>query len=423
MPVTGGIARSPEIVASTALAHSGLRTINGRESILEYGQEQRSTRIAIATGMAIAVYGMEATLLGTLLPGFSRVLTPAQGGTIAAAQSLGLIFGSLVTGPVIDRTGAKAGIACGLVLIALALSALPGAHTYIPILLVMSGLGLGGGVISTGTNTMASVIGGARRSSMLNLLNVFFGVGGLITPALGAWLSSRTLCFLIVLFASATLGFLALTAVPSRTRRSGEGTAPNGMLLRPVFVLLCLFLSLYVATEVGIWNWLAAYLAGKGIAQSAALRVLSFGFAAGIIAGRLGAAKILARFDPVRLTLICAALMALSTSAILLAHGVGLASVAVFSAGVAMAPVYPTTIGMIGGEFPRGTATAIGIAVTLGWVGVAGSSKLIGSIAGDDPHRLGTALLVLPAMSLLMVGVNLIFSRLPRVSAIAANPE
>src|SRR5882672_8015578 len=118
--------------------------------------------------MAIAVYGMEATLLGTLLPELSKTFTPGQNGTIASAQSLGLIVASLATGPVIDRTGAKAGILAGLGVIALALSFLPSAGGYPAVLLSLSLLGLGGGAISTSTNTMASKLGGTHQAGMLN---------------------------------------------------------------------------------------------------------------------------------------------------------------------------------------------------------------------------------------------------------------
>ena len=53
------------------------------------------------------------------------------------------------------------------------------------------------------------------------------------------------------------------------------------------------------------------------------------------------------------------------------------------------------------------TGTAIGIAITSSWIGLAVSSRVIGSIASGDPARLKTALLVLPGMSVLMIAVNL----------------
>jgi fucose permease len=84
------------------------------------------------------------------------------------------------------------------------------------------------------------------------------------------------------------------------------------------------------------------------------------------------------------------------------------AFVLVFIAGVSMAPVFPTTLAMVGNAFPRMSGTAIGFAITCGWAGLAVSSRLIGAIAGDDPARLKKALLLIPGAAVLMVGVNLV---------------
>jgi hypothetical protein len=53
------------------------------------------------------------------------------------------------------------------------------------------------------------------------------------------------------------------------------------------------------------------------------------------------------------------------------------------------------------------TSTAIGFVITCGWIGLAVSSRIIGIIAGGDPRRLKTALLVIPGSAVLMVGLDL----------------
>jgi hypothetical protein len=63
---------------------------------------------------------------------------------------------------------------------------------------------------------------------------------------------------------------------------------------------------------------------------------------------------------------------------------------------------------MVGDAFPKATATAMGIVITSGWIGLALSAPIIGSIAGTDPRRLQTALLLFPAASVLMVIVNVV---------------
>jgi len=72
-----------------------------------------------------------------------------------------------------------------------------------------------------------------------------------------------------------------------------------------------------------------------------------------------------------------------------------------------MAPVFPTMLATVGARFPSMMATAQGIVISSGWIGLAVSSRIIGSIAGGDPKRLKKALLIIPAASVAMVVVNL----------------
>ena len=67
----------------------------------------------------------------------------------------------------------------------------------------------------------------------------------------------------------------------------------GSVLGRPVLWLCSLLLFLYVACEVGVWNWLVQHLIAQGVPQVRALNVLSFGFALGLLFGRLAASQIL----------------------------------------------------------------------------------------------------------------------------------
>ena len=60
----------------------------------------------------------------------------------------------------------------------------------------------------TAANSLVSDISAERRASVLNLLNLFFGLGGLATPFIGANLlnhNSIALCYLIAGLTLATL--------------------------------------------------------------------------------------------------------------------------------------------------------------------------------------------------------------------------
>ena len=370
--------------------------------------------LIFAAILAIFVYGMIAAMLGTILPDLSERfrLTPTQNGTIAFFQALGLIIASVGVGPLLDSEGDKAGLILGLVFIAIVLFSLPRASGFRSIAFLLFLLGVGGGIVVTGANALVSAVSVDHRATALNLVNLFFGLGGLATPFISAnlfkgnWLR---LCYTVASLTVLVLGFQAVTQMPAPTGGAGFVLADAGVVFgKPLLYLLSLFLFLYISCEVGVWNWLPRHLVAQGIAPTRALNILSLGFGLGLLVGRVGVSPILIHVPAVVVTLAASIAMAITTFLMLRTGNPNMAAGLVFIAGLSMAPVFPTTLALVGNAFPRMSGTAIGFVITCGWAGLAVSSRLIGAIAGDDPARLKRALLLIPGAAVLMIGVNLV---------------
>jgi fucose permease len=363
--------------------------------------------------LAIFVYGMIAAMLGTILPELSDRfgLTPAQNGAIAFAQALGLMLASVGVGPLLDTEGDKAGLILGLAFIVVALAALPRSRSFIHLVVLLFLLGVGGGIVVTGANALVSAVTPEHRATALNLVNLFFGLGGLATPFIAANLFRRNwvrLCTTVALLTGGTLVVQAFTNVPAPAGAERFSAADAVQVLaRPSLFLLGLFLFLYVSCEVGVWNWLPRHLIARGIPESRALNILSLGFALGLLIGRVGVSQVLIDVPAIEVTLAASVAMAVTTFLMLRTSKPVLATALVFLAGISMAPVFPTALAITGTAFPRMTGTAIGFVITCGWAGLAVSSKVIGAIAGSDPMRLKKALMLIPASAVLMIGLNL----------------
>jgi fucose permease len=364
--------------------------------------------LILAAILAILVYGIVAATWGNLNPtlGFSD----AQIGTIAMCQGLGLAVASVSVGPLIDLKGKKVALLAGLALISISLWLLPGAGgDYATVLILLGVLGLGGGIVVTGANTLVSDVGESRRASALNLLNLFFGLGGLLTPLITAELlgdvASR-MCYVAAAMATLTLLINAVAPMPKPTGERGFKASEMGLVLgRPALYLLALLLFLYVACEVGVWNWLVKYLSDvRKLDAATARHVLSLGFALGLMVGRVVASRILLNVAPLQVTLGASVAMAATTLWMLESTSPSAAWVAVFCAGLAMAPMFPTTLAMVADAFPRMTATAMGIVITCGWLGLIVSSPIIGNVANSS--GLAAALLLLPGFSAALIVVN-----------------
>jgi fucose permease len=368
--------------------------------------------LIIAAVVAIFVYGMTAAMLGTILPELSSrfQLTPRQNGTIAFAQAIGLMIASLGVGPLLDDFGKKAGLIIGLGLIGLSLNLLPKISGYRSIVFLLFLLGCGGGIVVTGANALTSDVGVAHRATALNLVNIFFGLGGLATPFIAANLFKRNWVRLCYSVAGLTLLALLIQIFAHMPPPTGAGRfifADAGPVLgRPMLFMLGFLLFLYVGCEVDVWNWLVRHLVEQGVPESRALNILSLGFALGLLIGRAVVSPILISVPPIYVTLAASVAMTVTTFLMLRTRKPGSAAALVFLAGLSMAPVFPTTLAIVADAFPRMTSTAIGIVITFGWAGLAVSSHLIGAIAGGDPKRIRKALLVIPASALLMIVIN-----------------
>lgn len=362
--------------------------------------------LILSATLAIFVYGLIAPILGALLPGYS--LTPAQEGNLAMAQAIGLVIASLSAGPVIDLRGSKSALLTGLLLIVLSVAAAPHAGGYAGLLIVYFVLGVGGGIVVTGANSLVGAVEPGRRGSALNFLNLFFGLGGIITTWAASYLLGPVaLCYAIAALALLTLVVNLSTRMPSPAGEASFRLNEVPLLLsRPALILLSFFLFLYVACEVGVWNWLKKYLITMNFAAQTAGGVVSYGFAFGILLGRVVVLPVLIKVPALTVTLAASILMAITTFAMLHLGSQAAITAAVFCAGLSMAPVFPTALAIVGDTFPRGAATAMGIVITCGWLGLAVSSPIIGVVAAASTLR--RALLLLPFFSLVMVLVNLV---------------
>lgn len=357
--------------------------------------------------LVIFTYGLIAPILGALLPSYG--LTAGQNGSLALLYALGLVVASLSAGPFIDIKGSKLAILTGLALIVASLAAAPNAGGFGGLLAVYFVLGIGGGIVVTGSNALAGAVDPARRGSVLNFLNLFFGLGSIITTFIASEkINPAMVCYFIAALTVVAFLVSLVTRMPAPSgKASFQLSEVPALLGKPQLMLLSFFLFLYVACEVGVWNWLKTYLVETvHFDASSAGHVVSYGFAFGILLGRVVVSRVLIKVPALMVTLTASVLMAITTYLMLHLSSNAAITAAVFCAGLSMAPVFPTTLAMAQDAFPRGTATAMSIVITFGWIGLAVSSPIIGALA--EGGRYQRALMLIPVFSVLMLLVSLV---------------
>lgn len=167
----------------------------------------------------------------------------------------------------------------------------------------------------------------------------------MVTPLVAARVFENNSSRLLVFAGSMTvitLGANAIAPMPAPTGAVAFQLSAVGSLLSNTgLILLSLLLFLYVACEVGVWNWLARHLIAQGVAESKALTILSLGFALGLLLGRVAVSPVLRDVSPEAVLVGAAVLMTVTTLIMLQSKSANIAWVTVFLAGIAMAPVFP----------------------------------------------------------------------------------
>jgi fucose permease len=285
-------------------------------------------------------------------------------GSLFSALSLGVIIVQAVIGRLSARFGLRAVLACGMAILASGALAISFGPNLVALIAGAGITGIGFGVILAAGNTLVARLFAERSASALNGVNVFFGVGSLLGPAIAGigiqliGTPQATLWFGAVLLFLLAGGILGLAAAPPPLPTHAP---PESSGVREVRLWLMGFLLLlYTGTEVGLGGWITVYMGASAGMEPTTAALATSGFWLALTLGRALGALLGMRLKP--LTLLIGSLSGLFLGAVILFLGVGsmpLSLLAILVLGLACGPVFPTTLALA-------TAGRTGTGIVLG---------------------------------------------------------
>ncbi|MEO5895347.1 MAG: MFS transporter [Vicinamibacterales bacterium] len=347
-----------------------------------------SARLMWAGFLGVFVWGSIAGLLGAVLPSLRdrAGISLAQSSGIFIALSCGLVVASLAAGYALDRYGKKVVLCSAVSLVIVSLMLLERALTLPVIAVLAFCLGAGGSAVVTGSHALIADLNPTHRAASLNLLDVFFGIGAFVTPFAIVPLQARgglaAVLFTLAALAAVVLVYLLATIFPPPVQGRGFAFADAVAVARsPLFLVPALIVFLYVGTEQSVWDWQVTYFMRQlSMDNVAAARVLSI-FPIAIMLGRLGTNRLLMRVSPPPVLLVSTIGATVCFLTVMLATTAGFAAVALLICGLFMASIFPTALGVVSSRFPTASGTALGLAITGGWLGSVAVSPLFGRVA------------------------------------------
>ena len=335
-------------------------------------------------------FGFVDNLKGPILPNLLEELnfSYSQGGGILFGAYLGFVIATLLAGPLSDLLGNRLILLAAALFIALGVAGMSSATTYALLFGAMLVIGLGMGAIEVGGNGLIVGLHPQAQGRFLNLLATFHGVGSLLAPLYAAWLLTGDGSWRQVFLYSLPLALLLailflLTKGPSTTqqeRHTFDWAALRRSGFSPTMLFFYLAIGLYVATELGIANWIVEYLIkSKGLAQTTASYYLS-GFFGCIMVGRLVGSVVVERIGYLRSVW----LATVGTLLCLLVALVAPPALAFFLplSGLFCSIIFPTLTAAVARLHPQNTGTILGLLFTAGGIGGALGPAIMG-VASD----------------------------------------
>lgn len=354
-----------------------------------------TTTILVAVSAIFLTAGATLAGIGPALPALAALARQdlAAMGALFSAISFGVVLAQFVAGPASDRYGQRVVIGAGLLLMG---AGTLGVGAGLPFWLMLACgllLGFGFGSLLASGNVLVARLFPARSAAALNGVNIFFGIGSIVGPALvgaaGRKLGAPQAALWGLAAALLLLAPLALRYVPAlppaappmREGRRGGRTA--------VFWLLGLLLLVYTGTEVGFGGWITLYMMiSVGMPPTSAALVAS-GFWLALTVGRALAAGLGMRFGSGALLAVSLAVALAGAS--LLVTSVGQLErtlVAAGMLGLAYGPIFPTVLAVVT-RAAQGSSARTGIALVVGNCGGLLIPNLLGQLlAGGGPPSL-----------------------------------
>ena len=322
------------------------------------------------------LFGIALITLGSVVPDLriKLQLDEISSGALFSILPFGVLAGSMVFGPVVDKYSYRIllSVSCVFMFAGFLGTALANSQGFLRIYAFL--IGLGGGAVNGATNTLVSDISDKDKGANLSLLGVSFGIGALGMPLILGLLrdiaSFETILISVGILTLATGMLFMLIRFPAPKQPHGFPVARSlGMLKDNVLILIAFFLFMQSSFEGIMNNWTTTYLIDYlSVRQSMALYALS-SFVAGMAFMRILIGTVLKSLTEMKLLfysfiIILAGLIFLRTGNSIVPAIAGLVLL-----GAGLAAGFPVMLGVTGARYAELSGTAFSLVLFIALIG------------------------------------------------------
>lgn len=339
--------------------------------------------------IGMVFFGVAFVIMGAVLPSliekFKFDTTVAS--TLAGLLPLGILLGSVIFGPVIDRFGYKSLIIISSVITVVGLEMLAFMESITAIRFSIFLIGFGGGILNGLTNALVSDISDeSNRSSNLSLLGVFYTVGAIIIPLLFATLSRSFSYTAIVAGAGAimilsVIVYLFISFPEAKFKQGFPLKRLLTMAKEPAILLLSFALFFQSGLEGISNNWMPTFLGEQlGIESRNSMFALS-AIILGVGVGRLILSILLKSLSKKVVLLTSMLTASVGIYLLTLFPNATIVLIGSFMMGLGFASTFPVILSEIGERYKEMSGTAFSFALVIALTGNTLLNLLVGVLS------------------------------------------
>lgn len=371
-------------------------------------QEYSKTSVFVSACAGMAFFGIAMLSLAPILGRLNSLVEGAN--SLPSTMSLGILLGTIVFGPVVDRFGYKGLLVASSVLALAGLQGLANFREIGMLHISIFCLGLGGGILNGETNALVSdIYDDDKRGGRLGLLGAFYCIGALLWTLLNYFIADFTIPLnaVSVVMTAFILFFLIIRFPAAKPSENISFRKAAGLLRYPALLLFAIVLFFESGFEGSQGNFTVSYLCDRGGMSMASATLAMTWFTVGMLSGRLPLGAILGKLGA--LATLYSYLAAALAGVPLLLLGTGSTAfvyISMILIGFGVGATYPVVLNHIGGAFRELSGTAISIALFIGLLGQYTFNKVTGA-AFDAGHQAFLPVLLAAAVLCMMVIVPL----------------
>ena len=331
------------------------------------------------------LFGISLITLGSVAPGLQAKLhlDPVSSGALFSLLPFGIMTGSLLFGPFVDRYGYKNILLLSCFSMFAGFQGIAYAASLGLLNVCVFLFGLGGGAINGACNAVVSDITKINKGANLSLLGVFFAIGALGMPFILGILENKFSFPAVV----SSVGYLTVFAAvwfafirfPGAKQAQGVSVSGVWELLNDSLILTVgLFLFCQSGFEGIINNWTTTYLLKKiSVSTSEDLYALSW-YVAGMATMRLILGSVFRETSPRAILLISFFFLVAGCSLMQFATSYFLSVTGLISIGAGLAAGFPVMLGFVGDRYAAVSGTAFSIVISIALSGNMAVNYLMG---------------------------------------------